>query len=174
MHCPVCQTTTIKPTGLQPGLPALVCTDCNGHWVDLLDYRTWLERQPKIEASTTAEVTTDNTSKALLCPKCSRLMNKFNISADKENKVDLCLHCDEVWLDDGEWQLLLHLQLHDKLTDIITHPWQSDLRKEQVEQSYRQRYLELLGEEDMQTLETFKQWLEEHPKRFEIINYLRN
>ncbi|MGH1541085.1 MAG: zf-TFIIB domain-containing protein [Arenicella sp.] len=174
MNCPSCQSNLLKPTQLQPGLPALTCINCHGYSVNLLTYRHWIEQQPKIERTPTSTVTVDDSSKALICNKCSKIMHKYNISIDHDNKVDLCTTCDEVWLDQGEWQLLLELELHDKLTDIITTPWQSDMREQEALKRYKEKHVELLGEEDFARLEAFKTWLQEHPKEFEIMNYLRN
>ena len=99
-------------------------------------------------------------------------MSKFNIGNDTHNRLDMCISCDEAWLDAGEWELLKQLGLHDKLARIFTEEWQRDLRQQQKREVVRGRYRALLGENDFDRVDQFKQWLDSHENRESIKQYL--
>ena len=126
MHCPACRTTRLQPARLEDGLLGHDCAQCQGTLVSLLHYRDWAERQPAHETSVelAAEAEAGETSHALSCPKCAKLMSKFQISGARANRLDLCGTCDEAWLDSGEWQLLKALELSQRMPAIFTDAWQ--------------------------------------------------
>ncbi|NVJ67478.1 MAG: zf-TFIIB domain-containing protein [Gammaproteobacteria bacterium] len=173
--CPTCENTPLKPYKLEPNLPAKVCVKCNGCFINLLSYRNWLDgvSSPKLASVTKAEVISDDTRSAMACPNCSRLMQKFLIKAGVKNRVDVCLKCDEAWLDEGEWQLLHQLGLNEKLTRITTEPWQirvkQDAAKERVEEGIKAK----LGDADFAKVNEFKVWLQQHPQKKLIDNLLK-
>src|SRR5688500_5931024 len=122
MKCPHCKTEDLKPTLIEEYLASMGCDRCHGSLVALLHYRHWAETQKPTRADPGADAAdpparvaempdaTDTTS-AIACPKCSRLMLKYKISGAVANRVDVCSSCDEAWLDGGEWQLLEALEL---------------------------------------------------------------
>jgi len=77
-------------------------------------------------------------------------------------------------LDRGEWQLLVELDIHNKLTDIVTSPWQSKLIDEKSEQREIEHCKNLLGDQSYQRVNEFKTWLADHPERRFIYNFLKN
>ena len=107
-----------------------------------------------------------------MCPKCTRLMTKFQLGAASENRIELCTGCDEAWLDKGEWRLLKQLDMHDKLPTVFTDAWQRNIRLQRQEQKLKQHYEEKLGAEDFKKLDEFKQWLDVHSEKIEIKQYL--
>ncbi len=161
--------------------------------VSLLIYRDWLEHH-RDQAdfwinSKKADVVTEDSKNALLCPKCNRVMLKYRISSASENRVDLCPNCAEAWLDSGEWILLIQLEMHDKLPTIFTEPWQKHIRKENAvsicETKYedirknavsicKTKYEELFGEEDYKEIRKIRDWIYNHPKKPEIVYYLND
>ena len=54
-------------------------------------------------------------------------MSKYRINADKTNRLDYCPHCEEIWLDDGEWQLVEGLVLAGDFTQRV-HAGLADTR----------------------------------------------
>ncbi|NIQ13871.1 MAG: hypothetical protein GTO02_05550, partial [Candidatus Dadabacteria bacterium] len=107
MECPSCNSYRLKPTKLDFGLPARICSKCNGILINLLTYRSWLETVPEtLQAEPKAEIFAEDNDKALTCKKCKRIMLKYKISSETINHVDLCTHCDDAWLDYGEWNML--------------------------------------------------------------------
>ena len=99
-------------------------------------------------------------------------MTKFLMGIDSENRIELCTHCDEAWLDKGEWRLLKALDLHDKLPRIFTDAWQRNIRLERQSQSVARHYQGLLGVADFNKSAEFKRWLDQHPKKEHIKQFL--
>jgi Zn-finger nucleic acid-binding protein len=142
-----------------------------------LYYRDWAERtaNDKVEDESKLDADLASVSEshaALACPKCARLMSKFNISGCSKNRLDLCTSCDEAWLDGGEWELLKALQLSKRLPSIFTDAWQRKVRKEISEGKLRERFTELIGESDMKKAEEIRTWLKSHDKKVEILFYI--
>lgn len=179
MHCYSCDGETLKPAKLDEDLPARECARCGGVQLDLLAYRAWREQQPGEDTlpgprrGGVTLVKADDNRRALLCQRCSRLMLKFRIDTEVENFVDLCGSCDDVWLDGGEWELLKHLDLSDRLAEIMTEPWQRRIRTEAVRRQQKDRLRERLGDEDHDRLMEIERWLTAHPERAELLRYLR-
>jgi Zn-finger nucleic acid-binding protein len=173
MKCPQCKGYELEPKELEPGLIVGACSKCSGTLVSLLNYRFWADQQkPDTTESLNEIVETEDNSKAQVCPKCSKLMTKFQIGVEASNRLDLCTGCDEAWLDKGEWILLKHLDLAGKLPNIFTDAWQRNIRLERQEKIHKKRYESLLGTDDFAKLDIFKQWLDQHPDKAQIKQYL--
>jgi hypothetical protein len=88
MKCPHCQTSDLKPTMIEEYLPAMGCATCHGSLVSLLYYRHWAETQkaaPTTPAKSVDAVETTDTTTAIRCPKCSRLMTKYKLTGSIES-----------------------------------------------------------------------------------------
>ena len=83
MKCPHCKTSDLRPTMIEEYLPAMACGTCHGSLVSLLYYRHWAEtqmlRSSDPPTSTATPETTDTTT-AVTCPKCSRVMAKYRLT----------------------------------------------------------------------------------------------
>lgn len=175
MRCPKCKQTNLLPTKLEDGLPVMGCQDCGGVLVALLYYRDWAERNSPLseydpQALTKAEDSDAKT--ALNCAKCGRIMVKYLISGQHDNRINLCIHCDDAWLDNGEWELLKSLELAKQMPAVFTDQWQTKVRQEQSWQARITRLVNAVGEEDAAKAEDILQWLSEHPKRSVIQQFL--
>ncbi len=169
----------MKPTKLEQGFPVLGCDQCNGILVSLLYYRDWAERDlfdsdtdTKAKKAELDKESIKDTTSALSCPKCQKIMLKYKISGCTHNRLDLCSTCDEAWLDGGEWELLESLDVQHQMPKVFTEAWQSRLRKEQAEVNRENRLKKVIGDTDTQSVVDFKKWLDSHPKRAEIVFYL--
>ena len=175
MKCPVCKTPRLRPTMIEELLPSMGCEQCKGTLVALLYYRHWAEHhKPANDApvpATLAEVPADTTN-ALRCPKCERIMTKYRLSGTVANRLDVCSLCDEAWLDGGEWELLEQLQLSDKLPAVFTDAWQRKLRKEGSELMRQEILRRTIGDADVTKVESVRAWLNEHPAKSTILTYL--
>ena len=174
MNCYNCKGFALKPVRLDHGLPARQCSKCTGTHIDLLTYRHWREENTDLitkDADVQISGTEDN-NKALICQCCSKLMLKYKISSEYDNYIDLCSTCDDVWLDRGEWNLLKHLHLEGKLTEITTTPWQRNMRHEAAETALDERYIQLLGNEEYNKLKEITDWLSSNKYRRQILRYL--
>ena len=174
MNCYSCNGYVLKPIKLAHGLPARQCNKCGGTHIDLLNYRSWRDSGQSLDQNVTVEkvVPVDN-QKALVCQRCSRIMLKYRIAAEFENYIDLCTTCDDAWLDGGEWQLLQHLELQNKLAHIMTEPWQRNLHRETAEENFNDHYLNILGEDDFARIKEISEWLKDHPQRDALFDYMR-
>jgi Zn-finger nucleic acid-binding protein len=102
------------------------------------------------------------------CPKCRSLMSKYRISAEKTNRLDYCPHCDEVWLDDGEWQLVEGLALSGDFARLFTQAWQNMVHVEVTEAMEASRLRGVLGG-DLARVEVMREWIQAHPRKLEIL-----
>jgi Zn-finger nucleic acid-binding protein len=156
-------------------LPSMGCEQCKGTLVALLYYRHWAENhKPSPESpvpATLSEVPADSTN-ALRCPKCERIMTKYRLSGTIASRLDVCTLCDEAWLDGGEWQLLEQLQLSDKLPAVFTDSWQRKIRKEGSERSRQEILRRTIGEQDAGKVESIRAWLNQHVAKSTILTYL--
>jgi len=138
-----------------------------------MNYRYWSDRQEKLcEASEGETLVIEDNVKAQVCPKCTRLMTKFQIGASTTNRLDLCAGCDEVWLDKGEWQLLRMLDHQHNLQKIFTDAWQRSIRVERQVLFQKSRYQSLLGDDGFGLVDEFKAYLDGHEHRADILQYL--
>jgi len=143
--------------------------------LSLLYYRHWAETQksPQSEPRNagTAIETTDTTA-AITCPKCARVMAKYKLSGRLANRLDVCSTCDEAWLDGGEWELLEALQLSHKIPNIFTDAWQRRIRRELTEETRREILTQMIGADGTAKVEAFRAWLAKTKHRSHIMTYL--
>lgn len=174
MQCTTCKSSPLEPKELEPGLLVAACGQCEGALVSLMNYRFWLDHYGGLAETETLPAldVPDEQPGVRTCPKCSRLMTKYQMGVNSAHKIDLCAACDEAWLDKGEWQLLKQLDLHGKLPKIFTDAWQRNIRKARQEAFHQDRYEKLLGEEDFAQVHAFRQWLYRHPRKEDIKQYL--
>ena len=175
MDCPKCQKP-LTVSRLEAHLGCNGCEQCEGVLLNLITYRVWRETNPaEVDA---CEVTPDpaaaNTKHALLCPKCQRLMVKFKFATDLSHALDVCSHCEEVWLDRGEWDYLKERDIHGDLPRVFTDPWQRRLRQARNEVSLEKIWTDKLGSEDHQRVKEVARWLEDHPQRALLMGYLNS
>jgi Zn-finger nucleic acid-binding protein len=160
---------------LSEGLAAYCCGKCLGTLVSLVAYRVWREsagRRAQLVASpVTPEATAADSIGAKNCPKCRSLMSKYRISAERANRLDYCPHCEEIWLDDGEWQLVESLVQSGEFTKVFTQAWQYAVRADIAGAMEEHRLRELLGEEYGRFGE-FARWLDAQPTKQEIVAHL--
>lgn len=175
MKCPRCKTPDLKPAMIEEYLPAMACSTCSGSFVSLLYYRHWAETQKPPSAPLSADVSaveTDDTTTALRCPKCSRVMTKYKVTGSVSNRLDVCATCDEAWLDRGEWELLEALQLSHKMPTIFTDQWQRRIRHEMTEETRRSILVKTIGAEAAAKVEAFRTWLAGNDHKSDILVYL--
>lgn len=177
MKCPNCDDTTLKPNKLEEHLPSLICDSCGGTCLSLIAYREWRDTHPTIGDnldSTDDDIIVDETRRASICPKCSRIMIKYRYMTDKNHGLDLCSHCDEIWLDQGEWTLLKQHDLHGNLPEIFTEPWQRNLKSKISKSRFEEIYEQRFGQTDYQRIKEIREWIKINPKKVDLLCYLNN
>jgi Zn-finger nucleic acid-binding protein len=171
--CPQCDHSVLVHTLLTDNLAGYSCGKCLGTLVSLVAYRAWRESAAGRDALSatpvaSADVDPPDTVGAKKCPKCRSLMSKYRIQADKTNRLDYCPHCEEIWLDDGEWQLVEGLVAAGDFAKVFTQAWQYAVRAGVNSAMEEQRLRELLGN-DYQRVVEFADWLRSQPARNEIL-----
>jgi Zn-finger nucleic acid-binding protein len=171
--CPQCDDSVLVHTMLTEGLAGHSCGKCLGTLVSLVTYRAWRERQPRGAAASTPAAVADAADSigAKKCPKCRSLMSKYRISADRQNRLDYCPHCEEIWLDDGEWELVESLVTAGDFARVFTQAWQYSVRAGVTAAMQEQRLRELLGG-DYERVNRFAEWVNAQPARTEILGFL--
>ena len=171
-QCPQCTDSPLVHTMLTEGLAGYSCGRCLGTLVSLVSYRAWRESAGRGRLPATSAVVPDvdaaDSVGAKKCPKCRSLMSKYRISAERSNRLDYCAHCEEVWLDDGEWELVESLVTSGEFAKVFTQAWQHAVRGELADGMREQRLRELLGN-DHERVVLFAKWLRDHPARQEIL-----
>ena len=171
-QCPQCADSPLVHTMLAEGFAAYSCGKCLGTLVSLVAYRAWRERtargaRPAAPAAM-PDVDPPDSIGAKKCPKCRSLMSKYRISAEKTNRLDYCAHCEEIWLDEGEWELVESLVTAGEFTKVFTQAWQYAVRSEVSHAMEEQRLRELLGG-DFERVARFGEWLQAQPAKAEIL-----
>lgn len=173
MKCPRCLNQKLNPAELEAGLVCGECKNCQGRLVSLLNYRHWLIQLDYGQLETPQNpLKVEDNVQAIICQKCNHLMTKYRMDVDAQNRLDYCGHCDEVWFDKGEWELLKKLNHHYHLPHLVTEVWQNQLRHEENERLLHKRYIKLLGDDEFRKLLDFKQWLDGHKAKVQIRQFL--
>lgn len=157
---------------LTEGLAGYGCGKCLGTLVSLVAYRAWREgpARDSLKQMPAAIPDTDppDSVGAKKCPKCSSIMSKYRVTAEKTNRLDYCPHCEEVWLDDGEWELVEGLVAAGDFAKVFTQAWQHSVRSHVASGMEEKRLREVLGA-DYERVIRFADWLQAHPARQEIL-----
>ena len=175
MKCCKCLTGTLLPTRVDGGPACHLCNNCQGILLSVGPYLDWVK---SIKGQTTTlpsdgfSPEPEDTKGAVSCPKCSRIMLRYNALADKAHGLDYCFHCEEVWLDAGEWQYLVNHGLHTRITAISTDPYQRRLREQAQRDAARERFRTSIGDASFDTVDQFRAWLVEHPNKAQILRFL--
>ena len=171
--CPQCDHSVLVHTLLTDNLAGYSCGKCLGTLVSLVAYRAWRESAAgrstvRDTPTATADFEAPDSIGAKKCPKCRSLMSKYRINADKANRLDYCPHCEEIWLDDGEWELVEGLVSAGDFTKVFTQAWQYAVRTGITSAMEEQRLRELLGA-DYERVVKFAEWLLAQPAKQEIL-----
>lgn len=170
--CPQCDHSVLVHTLLTENLAGYSCGKCLGTLVSLVSYRAWREQNahdpPAAAPPAEPDAVPPDSIGAKKCPKCRSVMLKYRISSEKANRLDYCPHCEEIWLDDGEWQLVESLVTAGDFARVFTQAWQYAVRTGVTSAMEEQRLRELLGGDYDKFLE-FARWLEGQPAKQEIL-----
>jgi Zn-finger nucleic acid-binding protein len=174
-QCPQCADSPLVHAMLTESLAGYSCGNCLGTLVSLVAYRAWREHAGRqaLQSATPAiaDTAAADSIGAKKCPKCRSLMSKYRISANRDNRLDYCAHCEEIWLDDGEWQLIESLVASGDLTRVFTQAWQRAVRADVTGTMEERRLRELLGAEYDRFIE-FARWLDAQPAKQEMLAQL--
>ncbi|WP_233468340.1 zf-TFIIB domain-containing protein [Zooshikella ganghwensis] len=173
LKCTSCRQGSLTPGYLDMLFPCHTCDHCGGNWVLLKDYLRWKEANPDYQfEQATIEVEAEDSKRAMTCPQTGKLMVKYRISKDTDHRLDLSPDVHGIWLDKGEWDLLKKAGLAGNLNAIFTDPWQRKIREANAKEVFEQLYKEQFGDDDYQKLKQTRDWINQHPKRSDLLAYL--
>lgn len=172
MICPACDGKHFAPVKIEGDLPADICINCEGAWVELDLYKAWRKGQSNVVAldylGEVAEV--DDTVR--LCATTGRLMTRIRVSHGNPLRLDYSMAAQAVWFDKGEWERLVQMDLYDRLDAIVSARWQADLKlaasHERTEKAMRARF----GDAGYEQLAGIRTWLAVQPNRTEMLAFL--
>lgn len=175
MNCPSCKTPVLRPRQLEENLEAFNCPQCNGHWIQGLEYWKWLELHgenlPERE-NAEGEIVVSETKEIKNCPECKRFMVKYLVGHGVAFSLDQCSACKGLWFDTNEWEALVGRNLHDDIHAVMTAPWQAEAVKQQTRRRLEQIYTAKYGAEDYAEIKRIRRWLDAHPRKYELLAYL--
>ncbi|MCC6298791.1 MAG: zf-TFIIB domain-containing protein [Anaerolineales bacterium] len=177
MKCPVDKTDTLSSIALIENLPAMQCSTCGGVWLDSNAYLAWRKAQGQDHPHKPAAAQVDpvwDVDELKLCPNSGHIMGRYKILADTDFHLDRCGHCNGIWFDKNEWDVLVELGLHDNVNEFFTRPWQDDLHAAETRNHLDKLYLEKFGAEDYERIKNVREWMNGHPRKGMLIAFLQS
>lgn len=181
MKCPVCKTADLASSSLDNSLTSRHCDNCGGNWIQSFEYWKWREQNKDNlpenildphDLPANAPDPKTGALRAKFCPECSGILIRYKVGHGTSFAIDQCGHCGGVWFDKDEWESLKVRNLHDDVYTIFTAPWQSKVRTQESIRAQEEIYRKKFGEEGFDEIKRMKEWIEEHPRKQEIIAYL--
>ena len=174
MKCPVCKTDCMKEITLEETLPAHICIQCGGIWIESNPYHLWrAQRTDSPQQPGRGPFNPQwNTKELKLCPRCERMLARFKIFPNVDYYLDRCNHCNGIWFDKNEWDALADRNLQDNLHEFFTHPWQEHLHQQETAHQMEQIYLAKFGRVDYELIQNTRAWLRDHPQSQMLLAFL--
>ena len=175
MNCPVCKTSELISTELEPELSALQCSVCNGHWISGRNYWRWLEEHSEDLPERVHEderLALAEPGKPIDCPECRFRMVKYLVGRGLNFTVDHCHGCKGIWLDGNEWEALKKRNLHDDLNLMFTSFWQNEAQREARKKKMEEIYVDRFGADDYTEIKRIRYWLDTKTNREELLAFL--
>jgi Zn-finger nucleic acid-binding protein len=177
MNCPVCKTSTLQPDTLEANLSAFTCGNCGGHWISGKQYWNWIDVHGEtlpVRLPSGQEPDAHDSTGPKLCPEDGHFLRSYKIGHDLPFSIDHCASCYGMWFDKNEWEVLKGRNLHDEIHFIFSEAYQSGLFKDEHASARRKVLIDRFGEHDFAEIVRIKRWIENHPKRGELMAYLVN
>ena len=176
MSCPVCQSKLEKIV-LDKELEAQKC-DNHGIWIPALNYWRWLATQqisypPKINEGE-FEATPEDSRNGKICGSCGQLLYRYGVGHGVSFHIDQCPKCSGIWLDNGEWEVLIKKNLHNAMHFMFSDPWQNKVNAEEEQANYESLLISKFGEELFEKVREFKAVMKESNQESLIVTYLQN
>jgi len=175
MKCTACSKGKLIPSFIDGLFSAHTCSDCGGDWILIEDYAAWRERHPDYEFAKDIqfeEVQALEKKQAILCPVTHTIMRKFKISANNSHRLDYSTAIGGLWLDKGEWELLICEGLAGSLNALVTDAWQRKIRQDSAKEHLRDIYRDRFGDEAYNKVKEVREWLHGHPHKADLRAYL--
>lgn len=176
MKCPLCKKVVLVNEELLENLRAKVCSRCGGRWVQSFQYWKWLERHgdilPEKPAGEGAELAVEDSAAGKLCPECGHFLMRRKVGHGVDFHLDRCNNCGGIWFDKNEWEVLVSRGLHDEVHYVFSAAWQRRIREDETAENFEKRIESTMGTSDYAKLTEITAWINSHPERNTIINYI--
>ncbi|WP_447895028.1 MULTISPECIES: zf-TFIIB domain-containing protein [unclassified Vreelandella] len=174
MKCTACQEGKLVPSFLDSLFRCHTCENCGGNWLLIEDYISWKERHPEhvFDDDHIENIDAEDTVGAMICPVTGGIMSKFRISKDHSHRLDYSARVGGVWLNRGEWEMLVAEGLAGNLNAILTDHWQQRIRAERTSDTFADLYRQKFGDEDYEKALAIRQWLHDHPQKPDLRAFL--
>jgi Zn-finger nucleic acid-binding protein len=176
--CPECKTPTLEAGRLAEDLTTDRCRQCGGHWVTYNRYFAYVHGKPALKGAAAGDIGVEQAgptdSRVIkVCPACARFMRYFPVAADLSFGIDICHACGGIWLNEGEWPVLVARGLHRQLHAIGTELWQAELAAKRRTLAEHAALVKRLGEADVVELERIVKWINGHAQRMVVVAHLQ-
>ena len=175
MKCTACQQGNLKPSFIDELFRGHTCDHCGGNWILIEDYISWKERHPEHvfdDACVEDDIEAEDTVGAMICPVTGGIMSKFRITKDHAHRIDYSARVGGVWLNKGEWEMLVAEGLAGNLNTILTDQWQRRIREEKTSDTFDSLYRSKFGEQDYAKAKEVREWLHSHEQRADLRAFL--
>ena len=114
----------------------------------------------------------DRVDPARPCPCCGRIMERLRTGRQPDIRIDRCVHCQGVWLDGGEWEVLQYQQA--RLDDVLSDMWQRQLREAEAQERRDQQMRLRLGDATVDEIGRIRHWLADQAEPDVVLQLIRN
>ncbi|MGO3055750.1 MAG: zf-TFIIB domain-containing protein [Halomonas sp.] len=174
MKCTACQQGNLVPSFIDALFRSHTCDSCRGNWILIEDYISWKERHPEhvFDDEHIENIDAEDTVGAMLCPMTGSIMSKFRITKDHAHRIDYSAKVGGVWLNQGEWEMLVAEGLAGNLNAILTDQWQQRIRQEKTSETFENLYRSKFGDAEYQKAQEVREWLHNHSLRADLRAFL--
>ena len=178
MLSPIDRKTGLVTIELEPGLNAMSCPASGGLWLRPSAFWKWRESQPDPTplgpVDDGQDLAPGNDSPAgKRCPEDGAFLIRHRVGHGLYFHLDRCGHCGGIWFDRDEWEAVKQRGLTRDLHLIFTSAWQAEVRRQEAIDRQHGRLAERLGTETFEKLKGVRGWIDSHPRRGELLAYLK-
>jgi Zn-finger nucleic acid-binding protein len=178
LRSPVAPNEELITLEVEPGLEAFGCPVTRGIWIPLQSYLNWKQSYAgeirPLPPGYKPEALEDTDRSALLCPESGCLLIRYRVGHGLKFHIEHSPQTGGVWLDAGEWEALKSKGLHDELHLIFSASYQHKIQTEAFDEQLHDRFKARIGEKDFRRAVDFSQWLRQHPRKRDIMAFLRD
>jgi Zn-finger nucleic acid-binding protein len=177
MKCPVCKDNLLQRETLKLDMPVSICGRCNGVWLSSNDYLEWLKQQSQAllekEVGDDIPLPPEIAEYLRCCADCGNILSRYKVLPTMNLFLDHCGHCNGVWFDKGELEILISRKLLGKINQFFTKPWQALIQEEETKAELDKLYTHKFGDSDYEKVKEVWNWLKDHPQRTMLLAYLQ-
>lgn len=171
--CPGCAENAWTHQPLAAQLTAWTCRHCLGILLSLEEYRDWKAHHAEAPvAPVPPSLLSENGPLVRLCGACGRIMSRYRTGAKPDFHVDVCIGCQTLWLDAGEWPRLVAANLHRELDVILREAFQQQLDANERAVKRNGELRRRLGDEVFEEALRLRDWLDAQPQRTDVLRVL--